>query len=924
MILTLCKSVDGERTYQKTDFSAFPLPYLNDIINVEIKDLEELHSFYLKIAENQNLTQVIGRCVEKQRTNTDRKKYNFVEAPVDYLILDLDKYEPDNSFIRRGVESEHLLTDQMVEHDVEQFIVEHLPPEFQRVSYIYRLSSSFFKEGDTRLRMHLIFCLEEEVYPMDLGLWMKTNELPVDSSVYFNWSRPIFSAYPAFVRLVDPLKHIPLQRIRLIKKELELVPGWKPLALDTQQARERRQAGIKEIIPSKDLPGEMGAFNRSEAIETILNEMGYVDMGSGRWIAPGSETGAPGVVVFDNGYCFSHHEADIIDQINHEIYGGRKTAFHAYSLAFGLAKLQGNDALSKFKARVLNACSNDAVYNDEEKKLLYSGLEFLDPAVGFEGINRRIIDNLMISLANSFINPLLIQDIFKKIKTQTGNRIGVQVLNDQYTHMLRKLGNLIGDVNIKAEPFHNAEMMCDRKEIIAEGSNPKGGFYIYQEGRTLWSYCDRDLAKAYLERMFTNCLPDKNYFKPAQLEQQVKYTLNMVASNGNGFVPGEIWAFSEGQAGISLESWDNEYIDWHPDKVVRTLNKNNHVVKTLPITYDQWNLTSKQKPERFLNFMRTTFEDDWERINIMQEWFGYLFDFTYPHQKFMYMEGLPGSGKSVISKIMESVVSSQYTLYSSLNRIATEFGLEGLPNKHLLILSEARFAEYAEKAAYNEILLRITGTDKFDINRKHMKAIQTQSPAKVIIMSNQTPILADETGALLQRLILMKFNKTFRNTDQEVFNIEREIIEQELPSIIRWSLEGLLRLKEQGRFSESKVNQEHRLQIDEAVSPLKVFMERYFVYDKEADKDFWVTVSKFRLLFRAFYSRVRNQKLNDGEAQKKTTINQMRSIFPYVQKTHLRYGHDRERVYKNLIFKYDPEEINSEFMLDIRDLDDTE
>ena len=79
---------------------------------------------------------------------------------------------------------------------------------------------------------------------------------------------------------------------------LTRAPGWEP---PTEKPKPRGR-------PAKAIDGERDAkaeFNAAYALEDVLTRNGYRRKGV-RFIRPGSDSSNPGIVVFDNGNCYSH------------------------------------------------------------------------------------------------------------------------------------------------------------------------------------------------------------------------------------------------------------------------------------------------------------------------------------------------------------------------------------------------------------------------------------------------------------------------------------------------------------------------------------------------------------------------------------------------------------------------------------------
>jgi putative DNA primase/helicase len=96
-----------------------------------------------------------------------------------------------------------------------------------------------------------------------------------------------------------------------------------------------------------DGPSVIAAFNAQVPVTTVLARNGYKQCGT-RWVAPGSTSGTPGVVVFD-GRVYSHHGSDALaGDHSHDAFsaftllehqGNVTGAVRAASLELGLNRL---------------------------------------------------------------------------------------------------------------------------------------------------------------------------------------------------------------------------------------------------------------------------------------------------------------------------------------------------------------------------------------------------------------------------------------------------------------------------------------------------------------------------------------------------------------------------------------------------------
>ena len=118
--------------------------------------------------------------------------------------------------------------------------------------------------------------------------------------------------------------------------------------------------------------------------------------------------------------------------------------------------------------------------------------------------------------------------------------------------------------------------------------------------------------------------------------------------------------------------------------------------------------------------------------------------------------------------------------------LATNFGIAPLIGKSLAIIGDARLSSRADQAAITERLLSISGEDNLTIDRKFLPAWTGRLGVRFLIMTNELPRLADASGALASRfIVLMMQNSFYGREDRGLKN--RLLIE--LPGILNWALQ---------------------------------------------------------------------------------------------------------------------------------------
>jgi P4 family phage/plasmid primase-like protien len=226
-------------------------------------------------------------------------------------------------------------------------------------------------------------------------------------------------------------------------------------------------------------------------------------------------------------------------------------------------------------------------------------------------------------------------------------------------------------------------------------------------------------------------------------------------------------------------------------------------------------------PIEWLRFLDSILGPDTESINALQEWFGYAQSSDTRQQKMLGLFGPKRAGKDTIARILTALVGAENTAGPTLASLSGDFGLAPLIGKPLAVISDARISKKSDAATIVERLLTITGEGRVTINRKFIEAWTGKLPTRFMLISNELPQLADSSGALAGRMILLRLTKSFYGAE-DLTLFDRLI--PELPGILLWALEGWRRLQKNGRFSQPKSGLDLLESLEELSSPMTAFI----------------------------------------------------------------------------------------------------
>jgi putative DNA primase/helicase len=125
-----------------------------------------------------------------------------------------------------------------------------------------------------------------------------------------------------------------------------------------------------------------------------------------------------------------------------------------------------------------------------------------------------------------------------------------------------------------------------------------------------------------------------------------------------------------------------------------------------------------------------------------------------------------------------------------------------------------------------ERLLSISGEDALTINRKYREHCTGRLGVRFLILTNELPRIADSSGALASRFIVLTLKDSF--LDREDLELTDKLL-AELPGVLNWSLQGLDHLRQRGRFRMPQSSIEAMRQLEDLASPVGAFIREWCV-----------------------------------------------------------------------------------------------
>ena len=148
--------------------------------------------------------------------------------------------------------------------------------------------------------------------------------------------------------------------------------------------------------------------------------------------------------------------------------------------------------------------------------------------------------------------------------------------------------------------------------------------------------------------------------------------------------------------------------------------------------------------------------------------------------------GRSGSGKGTFDKLLEKMLGRKHGGMRLDDYRNNGFPTEPLLGKTLVTFSDQRAQLNMKK--FVDLLLQVLGGDKIAIRLPYAKRSQDFGlPLSFMILSNEVPVLPDNAGALLRRVIMINTPNTFAG--KEDFDL-LDNLAAELPAFVNAALEA--------------------------------------------------------------------------------------------------------------------------------------
>jgi len=199
---------------------------------------------------------------------------------------------------------------------------------------------------------------------------------------------------------------------------------------------------------------------------------------------------------------------------------------------------------------------------------------------------------------------------------------------------------------------------------------------------------------------------------------------------------------------------------------------------------------------RFTAFLQEVVPSETERAKL-QEYAGYtLMHWSLPYHKALFLVGPTASGKSTFLDTINAMLGESTVSSLTPQQLTGErFSGAELFGKWANIRNDIPAATVENTGAFKEVI----GGDPMKAERKRKDPFMFEPTAKHLYAANELPATETDDEAFYRRILLVPFPETIPEAERDKHLDDK--LQDELPGVLNWAIEGLQRLLANGGFT---------------------------------------------------------------------------------------------------------------------------
>ncbi|TDP02199.1 phage/plasmid primase, P4 family [Flavobacterium sp. 245] len=405
------------------------------------------------------------------------------------------------------------------------------------------------------------------------------------------------------------------------------------------------------------------------------------------------------------------------------------------------------------------------------------------------------------------------------------------------------------------------EQLLKIAEIKEWGLCKKNGF-IYLYNGSYWTEIDKEHFQSFLGNVALKMGVEKFEGKIHTFREELY----------KQFMSDAYLQTPKGKGNCILINLINGTFEITPDhREIRAFETKDFITHQLPFEYD---------PEAAAPLFQSYLDEvlpDKDKQKILAEFCGYIFikPSVLKLEKMLILFGTGANGKSVFFEIINALLGfeniTNYTLQSLTN--SNGYFRAKIGNKLV------NYASEINGKLETDIFKQMASGEPIEARLPHGDPFILTEYAKLIFNCNELPKEVEHTHAYFRRFLIIDFDKTIPEEKQDK-QLPQKIIQNELPGVFNWMLQGLDRVYQQRNFSKCDAVENARNNYEKQSDSVQLFIsemeyvasateyiliaELYYKYRMFCVDDGYRPVGKSKFIQRLNHYKIFVKRINSG------------------------------------------------------------
>lgn len=228
--------------------------------------------------------------------------------------------------------------------------------------------------------------------------------------------------------------------------------------------------------------------------------------------------------------------------------------------------------------------------------------------------------------------------------------------------------------------------------------------------------------------------------------------------------------------------------------ILKPFNRSDFMRYQLPFEYNE-----KAEAPKFKAYLDKVLPEK-DKQNILSEFMGYVFvpQSYLKLEKALFLYGSGANGKSVFYEIIKALLGSHNTSEFTLQSLTDSNGYYRAMIADKLVNYASEISGKLESTKFKSL----ASGEPMEARLPYGQPMTIEDYAKLIFNTNELPKDVEFNNAFFRRFIIIPFEVTIPEEEQNK-SLHKDIINEELPGVFNWVLDGLKRLLNQKGFSQS-------------------------------------------------------------------------------------------------------------------------